>query len=54
MQAEQSILDRIQRGNLKWFGRLLKMEDSRWAKTYSGHRTVGGEEEDRDNHGRTK
>ena len=30
MQAEQSILDRIQRRHLKWYGHLLRMEDSRW------------------------
>ena len=29
MQAEQSILDRIQRRQLKWNGHLLRMEDSR-------------------------
>ena len=38
MQAEQSILDGIQRMQLKWYG----------------HGTVGGEEEDRNNHERTK
>ena len=32
MQAEQSILDRIQRRQLKWYGHLLRMEDSRWPK----------------------
>ena len=32
MQAEQSILDRIQRRQLKWFSRVLKMEDNRWTK----------------------
>ena len=32
MQAEQSILDRIQRRQLKWFGHLFRMEDSRWPK----------------------
>ena len=32
MQAEQSILDRIQRRQLKWYGHLLRMEDSRWSK----------------------
>ena len=29
MQAEQSILDRIQRRQLKWREHLLRMEDSR-------------------------
>ena len=32
MQAEQSILDRIQRGKLKWYGHLLRMEDGPWLK----------------------
>ena len=32
MQAEQSILDRIQRRQLKWYGHLLRMKDSRWPK----------------------
>ena len=32
MQAEQSILDRIQRRKLKWYGHLLRMEDSHWPK----------------------
>ena len=32
MQAEQSVLDRIQRRQLKWYGHLLRMEDSRWPK----------------------
>ena len=32
MQAEQSVLDRIQRKQLKWYGHLLKMDDSRWPK----------------------
>ena len=55
MQAEQSILDRIQRRQLKWYRHLLRMEDTRWPKRFiSGHLTVGGEEEDRNNHGRTK
>ena len=39
MQAEQSILDRIQRRQLKWYGHLLRMEDSRWPKKiYHGKR----------------
>ena len=55
LQAEQSILDRIQRRQLKWYGHLHGMEDSRLPKRFnSGHRTVGGEEEDRNNHGGTK
>ena len=29
MQAEQSILDKIQRRELKWYGYLLTMEDNR-------------------------
>ena len=32
MQAEQSILDRIQRCQLKWYGHLLRMEGSRCPK----------------------
>ena len=46
MQVEQSILDRIQRRQLKWYGHLLRMED--------GPCMAGREEEDRNNHGRTK
>ena len=34
MQAEQSILDIIQRRQLKWYGYLLEMDDSRWPKKY--------------------
>ena len=30
MQSEQSILDKIQRRQLKWYGHLFRMEDSRW------------------------
>ena len=32
MQVEQSILERIQRRQLNWYGHLLRMEDSRWPK----------------------
>jgi hypothetical protein len=32
MKAEQSLLHRIQRRHLKWYGHLLRMEDSRWPK----------------------
>jgi hypothetical protein len=32
MPAEQSILDRIQRRQSKWFGNFLRMEDGRWPK----------------------
>ena len=32
MQAEQLILDRIQRRQLKFSGHPLRMEDSRWSK----------------------
>ena len=53
MQAKQLILDGIQRRQLKWNGHLLRMEDSQRRFT-SGHRTVRGEEEDRNNHGGTK
>jgi hypothetical protein len=34
MKAEQTIVDRIQRRQLKWYGYLLRMEDSRWSKIY--------------------
>ena len=54
MQAEQSILGRIQRRQLKWYGHLLRMEDVGQRRFTSGHRTVGGEEEDCNNHGETK
>ena len=54
MQAEQSILDRIQRRTLKGYGHLLRMEANLGQRRFSGNRTVGGEEEDRNNHGRTK
>ena len=54
MQAEQSILDRIQIRQLKWYGHLFRMEDGRWPKIIYQYRTVGGEEEDRSNHGGTK
>ena len=37
MQAEQLILDRIQRRQLKWYGHLLRMEDSRLKKIYHIH-----------------
>ena len=50
MQAEQSILDRIQRRQLKWYGHLLLGR----RRFTSGHRTVGEEEEDRNYHGGTK
>ena len=45
MQPEQSILDRIQRRQLKWYGHLLRMENSHWPKKI--YCTVGGEEEDK-------
>ena len=32
MQAEQLILDRVQKRQLKWYAHLLRMEDSRWPK----------------------
>jgi hypothetical protein len=32
MQAKQSILNRIQRRQLKWYGHHLRMEDSHWPK----------------------
>ena len=46
MEAEQSNLDRIQRRKLKWYGHLLRMEDSRWPKkiyqwTSNGRRRRG-------------
>ena len=55
MQPEQSTLDRIQRRQLKWYGYLFRMEDSRWQKKFYQWPTHGrGEEEDHNNHGRTK
>ena len=55
MQAEQSILDRIQRRQLKWYGHLLRMKIIVGERRFiNGHRMVGGEGEDRNNHGRTK
>ena len=54
MQAEQSILDRIQRRQLKWYGYLLRMGDNRWPKKIYQWTGPGGEEEDHNNHGRTK
>ena len=48
MQAEQSILVRIQKRQLKWYENLLRMDDQR--KFISGHHMVGGEEEDSNNH----
>ena len=54
IQSEQSILNRIQRRQLKWYGPLLRMEDSRWPKKIYQYRTVGGEEEDRNDHRGTK
>ena len=54
MQAEQSILDRIQRRLLKWYGHPLEWKVFVGQIFTSGHRTVGGEEEDRNNHGGTK
>ena len=57
MQAEQSILDRIQRRQLKWYGIYTFLE---WKivvgrrRFTSGHRTVGEEEEDRNYHGGTR
>ena len=32
IQAEQSILDRTHRRQLKWYEHRLRMEDSRWPK----------------------
>ena len=54
MQAEQSILDRIQRRQLKWYGHLLRMEDSCWPKKIYQWTPVGEEEEDRNYHGGTR
>ena len=55
MQAEQSILDRIQRRQLKWYGHLLEWKIVVGQRRFtSGYRAVGGEEEDRNHHGVTK
>ena len=32
MQAEQSVLDIIQRRQLKWYGDLFRIDDSHWPK----------------------
>ena len=54
MQAEQPILDRIRRKELKWYGHLLRTEDSLDRRRFtSGHRMVEGEKDDRNNHGKT-
>ena len=50
MQAEQTILDGIQRRQLNWYGYLLRMEDSRWPKkiyqwTQDGRRRRGRPEQ---------
>ena len=48
-------LDRIKRRQLNWYGHLLRIEDSRWPrKIYQWALTVEGEEEETNNHGRTK
>ena len=53
METEQSILDRIQRRQLKWYGHLLRMEDSRFPKIYQwtphGKRRRGRPEQSRKN-----
>ena len=55
MQAVQSVLDRIQRRKLNWHGHLIRMDVVvDWRRFTSGHRTVGGEEDDRNNNRRTK
>ena len=41
MQAKQSIIDRIQRRQHKWYGQLLRMDDSRWPKTSYIRRRIG-------------
>ena len=47
MQAGLSILDRFQRRQLKWYGHSLECKVVVGQKRFtSGHRTVGGEEED--------
>ena len=50
MQSEKSILDRIQRRQLKWYGHLLRMEGSRWPKkiyqwTLHGRRRRGRQQQ---------
>ena len=55
MQAEQSILNRIQRRQLKWYGYVLRMNDSRWPKKIYKWKPPGRrKEEDRNNQRRTK
>ena len=38
MQAEESVLDGIQRRQLKWYGRLLRMVVFGWSWFVGGHR----------------
>ena len=54
MQVEQSILDKVQRRQLKWYGHLLRMKDSRWTKkiyqwTLHGRRRRGRPQQSRRN-----
>ena len=37
MQADQSVLDRIQRRQLEWYGHLLRMDDGRWPEKWTLH-----------------
>ena len=54
MQAEQSVLDRIQRRVLNGMDTTLKLMVVIGRRLASGYRMVGGEEEDCNNRGRTK
>ena len=31
MSAEETVIERIEKKSLKWFGHLLRMEETRWA-----------------------
>ena len=55
MQAEQSILDKFKEDNCRGMDTFLEWKTVLGQKRFtSGHRTVGGEEEDCNKHGITK
>jgi len=41
MDAPETIIDRIERRGLKWFGHLLRMPDERWPKKPPGKKKRG-------------
>ena len=32
MKAEENVINRIEKRNLKWFGQLMRMQEQRWPK----------------------